>query len=61
VKCWTVCGRKKAQAAQVRAMAAADVTVVVAAVVQDVAARRAATVIAKAMAAHVRPSRAMIL
>jgi hypothetical protein len=42
-------------------MAAADVTVVAAAVVQDVAARRAATVIARDMAAHGRPNRAMIL
>jgi hypothetical protein len=43
-------------------MAAADVTVVVvAAVVQDVAARRAVTVTARDMAAHVHPDHAMIL
>jgi hypothetical protein len=56
-----VCGRKKALAAQVHAMAAAGVTVAV--VVEDAAGRRAVTEItkAKAMVVHVRPSHAMIL
>jgi hypothetical protein len=55
-----VCGRKKALAAQVRATAAAGAMVVVA-VADHAADRRAVTVMAKAMAAHVRPSHVMIL
>jgi hypothetical protein len=42
-------------------MAAADVTVVVAAVVQDVADHHGGTEIAKAKVAHGRPNHAMIL
>jgi hypothetical protein len=58
-KCWTVCGRKKALAVRAHAMVAAGETV--AAVVHHAADHHAVTVTAKAMAARVHPSHAMIL